>query len=48
MKNKPDAEAAVTPETAPQAQILGSLIDLSRPTVQPARTADTSLHNDEK
>ncbi len=48
MKNKPSAEAAVTPENAPQAQVLTSLIDLSRPTVQPARTAERSLHNNEK
>ncbi len=48
MQNKPGADAAVTPATVPQAQILASLIDLSQPTVQPARTADTSLHNDEK
>ena len=48
MQNKPGADAAVTPATVPQAQILASLIDLSRPTVQPARTAETSVRSDAK
>ena len=48
MQNNLGADAAVTPATVPQAQILASLIDLSRPTVQPARTAETSECGDEK
>ena len=48
MQNNLGADAAVTPATVPQAQILASLIDLSQPTVQPARTTDTSVRSDAK